>query len=415
MKKLLCIILALCTVSVAQEDPFELFSRSRQSLAQGDTAAYLKYAKEARDLAPFDLWFSANLARAYAMNKQKIRCIEILDDLSVLGFDFDLLNDKGYKNIWTHSLLKEITKRTQRNIPRENSTTAFTVPESSLVVNGITHDPRRNIFYVGNLSRRKIVGVRSDGSMFDAGPKEADSLWSPFGMTIDAARNKIWLTNTSLSLNRSESAALYEYDLETMNIVSEYSAGDSLEHFFNHIAVLRNSSIFITDTRNGAVYTVNERTGTIEPWFVSGDMIQPKGIAVSDDQKYLFVAHWRGISRISLEDKRSVLLPAKVKTTLTGVDGLYFYDGSLIAVQNNAGPQARIMRFELSKNMDAVTKAAILESGHHLHDTPATGVIVGDDFYYVANTRTKSFNTYGIIRPEKQLQPTYLLKLPLKK
>ena len=405
----------LCTVTIAQENPFELYSLSRQSLAQGDTAAYLKYAKEARDLAPFDLWFSANLARAYAMNKQKIRCIEILDDLSVLGFDFDILNDEGYKNVWTHSLLKEITKRVRRNNPRENSTTAFTIPESSLVVNGITYDPRRSIFYLGNLFHRKIVGIRSDGSTFDAGPKEKDSLWNPFGMTIDAARNKIWATNTSLSSNRSESEALYEFDPEKMIAVKKYAVEDSLEHFFNHIIVLRNSSIFITDSRNGAVYTVNESAGTLEPWFVSSDLIQPRGIAGSADQKYLFVSHWRGISRISLEDKRSVLMSAKVKTTLTGIDGLYFYDGSLIAVQNNAGPQTRIVRFELSKNLDAVTKATILESGHHLHDTPTSGVIFGDDLYYIANSRTKSFVEDETILPEKQLQPTYLLKLPLKK
>jgi DNA-binding beta-propeller fold protein YncE len=223
------------------------------------------------------------------------------------------------------------------------------------------------------------------------------------------------MTNTSLSSNRSEPAALHEYDPETMRAVKKYSTDDSLEHFFNHIVVLRNSSVYITDAGNGAVYTINKSTGMLEPWFVPGDVIQLNGIAVSTDQKYLFVAHWRGISRISLEDKRSVLLTAKVKTTLTGIDGLYFYDGNLIAVQNNAGPQTRIMRFELSKNMDAVTKATVLESGHHLHDTPTTGVIVGDDFYYVANTRTKSFNKDGTIPPDKQLQPTYILKLPLKK
>ncbi len=405
----------LCTVTTAQDNPLELYSLSRQSLAQGDTTAYMKYAKEARDAAPFDLWFSANLARAYAMNRQKIRCIEILDDLSVLGFDFDILNDEGYKNVWTHSLVKEITKRARRNIPRENSTTAFSIPERSLIVKGITYDPRRSIFYLGSLFHRKIVGVRSDGSIFDAGPKEKDSLWNPFGITIDAARNKIWVTNTSLSSKRSEHEALYEFDLETMIAVKKYAVEDSREHFFNHIIVLRNSSIFISDTKNGAVYTVNESTGTLEPWFVSSDLIHPKGIVVSADQKYLFVAHWRGISRISLEDKQTVLLNVKVKTTLTGIDGLYFYDGSLIAVQNNAGPQARIMQFELNNKMDAVVKATILESGHHLHDTPTSGVIFGDDLYYIANSRTKSFNNDGTIISAGQLQPTYILKLPLNK
>lgn len=415
MIKRLCIIFALCAVAAAQENPIELFSLSRQSLAQGDTAAYLHYAKLARDRAPFDLWFSANLARAYAMNRQKVPCIEILDDLSVLGFDFDVRNDEGFRNVWTHSLLKGITQRARQTNPLEKSATAFTVPESAMIVNDVAFDPRRNIFYLGNLARRTVIGVRSDGSVFDAGIGAGDSLWSPYGLTIDAARNKIWITNTSISANRSATAAVYEYDLETKSFVKKYSATDSREHFFNRSVVLRNAGVFITDSKNNAVYTINEPAGTLEPWFASQEMINPKGIAVSTDQKYLFVAHWRGISRISLVDTQSVLLTTKVKTTLTGIDGLFFHGDGLIAVQNNAGPQSRIMRFELNKNRDAVTKATILESGHHLHDMPTSGVIFGDDLYYIANSRTKSFYKDDNTSPAGKPQPTYILKLPLDK
>jgi sugar lactone lactonase YvrE len=419
IKQLIAITLLLGMPAVAQ-NPFEIFSQSQQSLSRGDTAAYLTHAKQARDMAPFDLWFSANLARAYAMNNQKIRCIEILDDLSVLGFDFDVLNDEGFKKIRTHSLLTEITKRATKNIPKENGVLAMTIPEKNLIVKGITYDPRRNTFYAGSIHQRKIVSILPDGSVRDAVSEAAEGLLSPVAVKVDAARNHLWV----LDVMRSSGARLHDsamtgasrlrqYDLESMRLVRTYTAADTLEHFYNDLVILRNGDIFITDSRNGSIYTLNRTNNTLEPWYDRNDMYYPNGIAVSADQKYLFVSHWQGISRISVAGKQSQLMTAKVKTTLTGIDGLYFYNDGLIAVQNSAGPQSRIMRYDLGKNYDTVTKATIMESGHHLHNIPTTGVIVGEDFYYVANSQLQNFDVNGTIFPPDRLQPTYILKIPL--
>jgi sugar lactone lactonase YvrE len=419
IKQLIAITLLLGMPAVAQ-NPFEIFSQSQQSLSRGDTAAYLTHAKQARDMAPFDLWFSANLARAYAMNNQKIRCIEILDDLSVLGFDFDVLNDEGFKKIRTHSLLTEITKRATKNIPKENGVLAMTIPEKNLIVKGITYDPRRNTFYAGSIHQRKIVSILPDGSVRDAVSEAAEGLLSPVAVKVDAARNHLWV----LDVMRSSGARLHDsamtgasrlrqYDLESMRLVRTYTAADTLEHFYNDLVILRNGDIFITDSRNGSIYTLNRTNNALEPWYDRNDMYYPNGIAVSADQKYLFVSHWQGISRISVAGKQSQLMTAKVKTTLTGIDGLYFYNDGLIAVQNSAGPQSRIMRYDLGKNYDTVTKATIMESGHHLHNIPTTGVIVGEDFYYVANSQLQNFDVNGTIFPPDRLQPTYILKIPL--
>jgi sugar lactone lactonase YvrE len=419
IKQFIAITLLLGTLAVAQ-NPFEIFSLSQQSLSRGDTAAYLTYAKQARDMAPFDLWFSANLARAYAMNNQKIRCIEILDDLSVLGFDFDVLNDEGFKKVWTHSLLSEITKRAKKNIPKESGILAMTIPEKDLIVKGITYDPRRNTFYAGSIHQRKIIAVLPDGSVRDVVPEAADGLLSPVAVKVDAARNHLWV----LDVMRSSGARMHDsamtgksrlrqYDLESMRVLRTYVAADTLEHFFNDFVILREGDIYITDSRNGSIYALNRTNNSLDLWYDRNDMYYPNGITVSADQKYLFVSHWQGISRISLAGKQSQLITAKVKTTLTGIDGLYFlYDG-LIAVQNSAGPQSRIMRYDLGKNYDAVTKATVLESGHHLHNIPTTGVFVGDDFYYVANSQLQNFDVNGTIFPADRLQPTYILKIPL--
>lgn len=420
MKKQLVVLFILFSLTAQAQNPFRIFSQSQEALAQGDTAAYLTYAKDAYTMAPFDLWFAANLARAYAMNGQKIRCIEILDDLSVLGFDFDILSDEGFRNIWTHSLLKVITKRAHRDNPKEISSIAHRIPEKDLIVKAIAFDPRRNIFYAGSIYQRKIVAVQSDGSTRDAIPEAKDGLLSPVGMKVDAARNYLWVLDalqpTGTRMQTPEmngKARVHQYDLESMKLLNTYSTDDSLEHLFNDLAVLWNGDVFLTDSKNGTIYTVNREKQTLDLWYENNDMYFPNGITASTDQKYLFVSHWQGINRISLAEKSSLPLNAKVKTTLTGIDGLYFYNDHLIAVQNSAGPQSRIMRFDLSRNYDAVTKATVLESGHNLHNIPTTGLIDGDDFYYIANSQLQSFDREGKIFPAESMSPTYILKISL--
>lgn len=71
------------------------------------------------------------------------------------------------------------------------------------------------------------------------------------------------------------------------------------------------------------------------------------------------------------------------------VDGLYFYEGRLIPVQPFA-ERKKVVRY---KNMEAnaVTKAEVIEPEHPLFVQPTTGVNVGKDFYYIANSQLQVF------------------------
>lgn len=413
------LILLLCA-SAAAQNPFETFTISQQALAQGDTAGYGRYALRAYTMAPFDLWFAHNLARAYAMNGQKTKCIELLDDLAVLGFDFGVENDEGFRNVWKHSLLKGITARAKKGSVRTASTHAFVLPEKDLIPEGIAYDPRRNTFFLSSVYKRKVVSVLPDGTPQDLLPETADGLFSTLGLRVDAARNQLWvLSSLQASRTRVKDPAnvgkgrVHQYDLATMKLVNTYAPSDSLSHLFNDLTIASNGDVYITDSDNGSIYKVDAANRTMSVWYDAKDMFYPNGITMSPDQRCLFVAHWQGISRIGLDDRVPVLLTAKQKTTMTGIDGLYFYDGALIAVQNSAGPQSRVMRFDLNPACDAVTKATVLESAHPDHRIPTTGVIVGDDLYYIANSQLQSFDAEGNILPPAMLHAPVVLKLPL--
>lgn len=88
---------------------------------------------------------------------------------------------------------------------------------------------------------------------------------------------------------------------------------------------------------------------------------------------------------------------------LVSIDGLYFYRGALIAVQNSA-MTPRVVRLALSRDLRSVERFEVLERRNPLFDGITTGVLIGDECLYMAN-----------IQDEKKhgFQPIAMLKLPL--
>lgn len=420
MKRNFIFSLLLFSSALRAQNPFEIYSLSQQKLADRDLPGYLKYAEQAHTLAPFDLWFVANLAKAYAMNGYKTKCIEILDDLAVMGFDFKIERDSGFANVWNHSLVKQISVRAKDNSSVHTSGVSFTVPEKDLIPEGIAYDPRKNVFYLSSIYKRKIIAILPDGSTFDFIPEAGDGVLSTLGMKVDAARNHLWVLSAMQAGKARMSGAdeigksyVHQYDLASKQLLTVYSLDDTAKHLFNDLTITLNGDVYLTDSEEGSIYKIDVKNKMLHRWYHGDMMYYPNGITISPDQRYIFVAHWVGISRISLVDTQEVIIAPKAKTTLTGIDGLYFYDNGLLAVQNGAGPQSRIMKFELNKTYDTVTRAVILESDHPSHNIPTTGVIAGSNFYYIANSQLQSFTPDGKIFPEEQLEPTYILKLPL--
>lgn len=417
--KTLPLLLFLCISSAFSQNAWDVYQQSLKKLAEKDTAAFVQLAQQALALAPKHPNLMVNLAKAFAITGKKTKSIELLDDISVIGFDYDVRNDSGFINIWKHSLLKEITERVKRNTEIISSDLAYTLNEKDLVPEGMTYDPRQQRFYISSVYKRKIVFVNSDGTSGELFTEAQDGLYSNFGMKVDAARNQLWVIGILnypkariMNRNEPQKAAVFQYNLETKKLIHQYILNDTAQHMFNDL-VLVGGNVFVTDTKQQAVYKIVPAKQTIELWFQNGNSFRPNGITVSQDQRYLFVAHWDGITRIGVADTHHIQLQTKLNTTLSGIDGLYFYGNDLIAIQNNAGPQSRVMRFELNKELNSVVRSTILESGNPLFNVPTTGVIVGDDFYFIANSQLRSFNGDGTIFSDDKLQQTIILKLSL--
>jgi hypothetical protein len=97
---------------------------------------------------------------------------------------------------------------------------------------------------------------------------------------------------------------------------------------------------------------------------------------------------------------------------LAGIDGLYWYPGSLLGVQYGAGPY-RVARWHLSPDGAHVTSTEILENRSKLTSFPTTGAIVEGNFYFIANTGIGNLKDDEIVDPKK-LEPIHIAVVQLK-
>jgi hypothetical protein len=181
----------------------------------------------------------------------------------------------------------------------------------------------------------------------------------------------------------------------------------------NDLVITSGGDVYVTSGPNG-IFVLRKGKDHLERVPSPGQSFF-NGIALADDKTLFAADALRGVMRLDLPSAKwsTIQLPADL--TLSGIDGLYFTNGSLVAIQN-AVPQAgaRVVQAWLSPDRSRVVRHALLERRHPLYDVPTTGVVVGSSLFYIANSQLDSFSEKKIW-PAEKLERTYVLELPLGK
>jgi sugar lactone lactonase YvrE len=303
---------------------------------------------------------------------------------------------------------------------------AFTLSERDLIPEGIAYDPVDKVFFLSSLHKRKIVSVRVQTRqrppiVEDFTAQGQDGLYSTLGMKVDAERRVLWVCSSAESFMKGYSeaddgkAALFKYDLKTRKLIRKYELGPNPRHLLNDLALNAEGDVFVTDTVSGEIFTVSHEKDELEVLIPAGRFEAPNGIAISNDGRKLFISDMPfGVYGVDLKTKQSERLPQSVGISPSGSDGLYFYDNSLIGIINIVNESnGRVARFYLDASAKAVTHAAVLDCNHPLYQWPTTGVVVGNSFFYIANSQFGTFNSEQRTFPQKDLRKVVVMRLKL--
>ncbi len=283
----------------------------------------------------------------------------------------------------------------------------------------MTWDLRTGRFYISSTYLRKI-SQRDKSARFRDFTRSADhGMWQALGMKIDLRRR--WLLvctgsdDSHMTAFRREDlgkSGVFIYSLDSGVLVARHVLAESGVHLFNDLVLGRGNKSYITDSDAGTVYALDLATGRYTRMAPAGTFLYPNGIAISPGGTILYVAGATGIDLVDIATSKVRRLPHPHNVTTVGIDGLYFYRGYLIATQTDVKPN-RIMAFHLAPSLDRIDAATVLERADPRMTSPTEGTIVGNIFYFIANSQQNAFDSTDHIWSSNKLDRTIILKLKL--
>jgi len=411
-------------VAAAQSDPVAEsrahYRAAVQAYEARDLPAFLEHAREAQALRPAHGGVIYALASAFALTGDTAGALAALRRFAVLGYSADVAADSDFVSLRGNEAYAELSRRLERNRePVVASRVAFELPERQLLTEGIAHDAKNDVFYVGSVHQSKIFRVTRKGTVSDFAPG-LPGRWAPLGLRVDSQRGMLWVAAAALPQTAGYSpsdrgrSAILRYDLRSGRLSARYEApADEAPHVIGDLVVTRAGEVYATDSRAPVVYRVPARGDTLERFVESPLLLSGQGLALTPDERSLYVADYaRGILRVDLRARNVSLVEAADSVLPLGIDGLYFHRGGLVGIQNGVTPH-RVARFTLSPAGDRLLRAEVLERAHPRYDEPTLGVLVNGELYYIANAQWERFGEDGRIEEPRSLERPVVLRLRL--
>jgi hypothetical protein len=378
------LLLAGCRVAFAQLPASGILSDTDRPLFQAEVSRIETLLSSAAD--PAAVTYQA--ARTWAAARQWPEAMRWLRKAVDLEAGLDPSRDSVFAALrGTREFEAVLSAVREATPPVSRSSPAFIVAEGDLVPESVAYDPQSRNFYFGSMRKGKVVRCSPAGDCADF----ARGLGVVLGLKIHDGR--LWLLN-----NADRESALIVYDLASARAIHKYTAAGA-GHLFNDLAMATHGDLYLTDTRSAAVWRLSRGAAGLTR--VPGRFQAANGIALSPDERLLYVSNFPdGITIVDRKTGAAAPIARPAGLCLGAIDGLYFHRGSLIAIQNGF-LTPRIARLALSRDRRAIERFEILERRNPLFDGVTTGVVVGDEFYYMANIqddRDTGFDAIRILR-----------------
>jgi DNA-binding beta-propeller fold protein YncE len=295
-----------------------------------------------------------------------------------------------------------------------NPEKAFAMPDSEMIAEDITYDPRGKRFFITSVRKGKIFSATPAG-VVTTFAEPVGTGWGMMAVAVDSIRHFLWATTESVpqTIGYTESgmgkSAVLKYDLKSGRLLQRYDLPIAEKHQAGDISLAPNGDLIVSDGETGAIYIVRKGKG-LELLVKPGEFRSPQGPAVSPDGRYFYVADYtRGLARVDLRTGAILWLAHPSNVALNGIDGLTLVDKrTLLGVQNGTAPN-RLLMISLDPSGSRVVSGKVaIQNSDLLHD-PTHGVFIGRDYYFIANSGYGAFDDDGKPIPgEKVVAPVIL-------
>ena len=419
MKKHALLIGLLFTIySVNGQNFQQYYTQAREAYKGGDNAKFYELIVRASDLHPYHQGVMYYRGVAAALTGHSDEAIHYLHEAILINATFDLSIQELNVLSLQPGFVKLKEEQQELLKPIVHSTTAFTVSDRTLHPESIASGEKENEYYLSSVHKRKILKVKN-GKVSDFTTSAQDGITSLLGIKVDKNKKVLWACSSPMeemeNFDTVSRSAVFKYDLKSGKLLNKFTPDASVKNsIFGDLILNKKGEAFISDTQSNTVFKVNESVKKLEAYYTSDQFWNIQGITFSEDERYLFIADYiKGLFRLDTQTKELIQVTREPNVSLKSIDGLIWYQHSLIAIQNGITPM-RVTRYFLNDKLDAITRYEIIDRGLESFNEPTNGCVLNDTLYYIANSQWSGYDEKHQLKPVDQLQDVIILKTNLK-
>lgn len=399
----------------------EALSRLAQFYNGRDLQRFIWSMQRLVELYPNSGALRLQLAAVYAGQGDKSNTYDTLLKMQNLGFAYSVGNDPRFEKVRGTKVWEYAVANLDANAqPFGEGKVALQLPAGDTLLEALAWDSKRKQLLVGSARDGSIHRVEKDGKLSEfIKPDPASGLYSVLDLKADAANDVLWVASYGAPVYKSYTAEmvdhsyLLKYSLSSGKLLGKYSIGDNTGHLFGFVAVAGDGRAYVADPARREIYKLD---GDKLVLVTSNPMLTGiSGLAVSNDGRNLYFADPAlGLFGLDLSTTKPFGVGHSPDTLVVGgVSSMFWYDGSLVLVQDNMVPQ-RVMRLKLDKDGRNVVTAMPLDAAKPEFTMLGNGTVAGDEFYFVANSQRELYDSHGVLSDAKALQPIKVYKSNLR-
>lgn len=329
--------------------------------------------------------------------------------------------------------------------------------DTGLLTEGLAYDPVTEAHFISSVRQHKILRRSKEGVVTEFS-QLSDGLWAVLGLRVDAKRRELWACSAALpqtqGLKPEEAgrSGLFRYDLRTGALLERYLLPTDAPHALGDLWISSEGDVFTTDSQTPALYVLRRGSSQLKPLLAGEPLISPQGLAFVPSLGLVVADYAGGLYQVDVTTGSAVRLPVPADQALLGIDGLYSTaeEGeagakgaahpnekgkgksrketqketrketqkadrretapALIAIQNGTQP-ARILKLRLEPSPWRVTGVDVLLANDPLMEEPTLGVLVDDQFQFIANSQWERFDEQGKLKSGQVVTAPHILSV----
>lgn len=416
---LVCLLLTATSLVFAQEDLETVYAKAMKAYEQKDYETFLENIRTADELRPNHPAIVPKLAAAWALTGRKIRAIQTLNQMMLMDATYDFINNHDFDNIRDHKNYEDLLDTQARLGKVEVHDEVYRVinagmlhPESFVLMDN-------GEIILGSIREKKLVKVDTNGLVSDW----MEVPYAVLGMDYVEETDQLWVASAAFPQSVGYSAEDQGKSLILQIDVSEGKIIQGLE--FDDGAIIGDLEIDsqqrVWHSDSGKPYIIRSVTDTAQylgpfsrKYFDLQDAyFSLQGLALDDSEQYLYFADYiSGIYRISMANDDAIeKVYAPSSSLLKGIDGLYYYNNTLIAIHNGTKP-FRVVQYFLNEAGNYIDLERVINRGGESLGEPTLGQVKDGYFYYIANSPWGAYDEDMNLIPEK-VKPIEIRRIKL--